>query len=184
MAARWEAHTCACLIGGKAGASLQAVPPHTTPVRPCTLCMHQTSARCTQPSPPYPPHLFWLLYCMQAVQTHITGGGSYAVLLDAQAHAQGSACTVDGPVHINEHAPPAAAAAAAACDHVMSEATPAHACAVPHKLHVRAGGHCAAAAAPLVDVRMVPADAAVAAAAFPTATGPFVWEQPSYGMSL
>lgn len=36
----------------------------------------------------------------QAICSHITGGNTYAVLLDAEAYARGSSCTIDGPCHI------------------------------------------------------------------------------------
>lgn len=39
---------------------------------------------------------------MQAVQTLINGGSSYAVLLDHQAHARGRSCSIDGPCHVTD----------------------------------------------------------------------------------
>lgn len=43
--------------------------------------------------------------CLQAISSHIDGGSSYAVLLDADAYACGSSCTIDGPCHDSSEAP-------------------------------------------------------------------------------
>lgn len=42
---------------------------------------------------------------LQAVSSYISGGSSYAVLLDAQAYARGSSCTIDGPCHDSSEQP-------------------------------------------------------------------------------
>jgi hypothetical protein len=41
-----------------------------------------------------------LLSLPQAICSHIAGGTTYAVLLDSEAYARGSSCTIDGPCHV------------------------------------------------------------------------------------
>lgn len=47
-------------------------------------------------------HLLFVGYlpCLQAICSHIAGGATYAVLLDSEAYARGSSCTIDGPCHV------------------------------------------------------------------------------------
>jgi len=112
---------------------------------------------------------------LQATETFISGGTSYAVLLDAEAHAKGSACVVDGCVHFNEEemadseGSRGAGQAGRSTDVPMGEA----AC-------CEAEGQPAAGMRSLIGGSMLPATAQAAAATFPPATGAFVWQPPPY----
>jgi hypothetical protein len=46
-----------------------------------------------------------VLFVVQAISSYISGGSSYAVLLDEQAYARGSSCHVDGPCHDSSEVP-------------------------------------------------------------------------------
>ncbi|KAF6263195.1 hypothetical protein COO60DRAFT_512637 [Scenedesmus sp. NREL 46B-D3] len=48
----------------------------------------------------------WQRANCEAVSSYISGGSSYAVLLDQQAYARGSSCSIDGPCHDSSEAPP------------------------------------------------------------------------------
>eukprot|EP00878_Enallax_costatus_P040700 GHUV01047050.1.p1 GENE.GHUV01047050.1~~GHUV01047050.1.p1 ORF type:complete len:334 (+),score=83.52 GHUV01047050.1:293-1294(+) len=47
----------------------------------------------------------WNSAICEAISSHIDGGSSYAVLLDADAYACGSSCTIHGPCHDSSEAP-------------------------------------------------------------------------------
>jgi hypothetical protein len=62
----------------------------------------------------------------QAICSHITGGNSYAVLLDSEAYARGSSCTIDGPCHVTNMPgePEPDSSDGASDDSVLSSASP------------------------------------------------------------
>lgn len=64
---------------------------------------------------------------LQAICTHITGGSTYAVLLDSEAYARGSSCTIDGPCHVTNmpgEPEPDSSDGASSDDSVLSSASP------------------------------------------------------------
>jgi hypothetical protein len=88
-------------------------------------------------------HTLPLLFPAQAICSHITGGTTYAVLLDSEAYARGSSCTIDGPCHVTgmpgepEHSD---SSDLASDDSVLSSASPvAHMQHQQHQQHQAAG---------------------------------------------
>lgn len=104
----------------------------------------------------------------QAICSHITGGTTYAVLLDSEAYARGSSCTIDGPCHVTgmpgeaEHSD---SSDLASDDSVLSSASP-----VAHMHQHQAAGS-AGAAKPVTREAFKAAVAAKASAAAAAAAG-------------